>query len=93
MSTQPQPAPVLAWHKEAAKEIHAAQYATDNFDLAAIIAAHDPHAETVRLLEKLQDLLNAMPNSKTGIDCDIWKLWTDACNLVRDHLANLKGTP
>jgi len=59
---------------------------------AKVHQLHAQHAETVRLLEKLQDLLNAMPDSRTGTDCDIWKLWTDACNLVRDHLANLKGT-
>lgn len=84
-------APVLAWHREAAKEIHAAQYATDNFDFAAIIAAHDQHAETVRLLEAV---LNVAENcDETGYADGVGFVNLDKLhNEIRTHLAKLKGT-
>jgi len=47
--------------------------------IAAIIATHDPHAETVRLLEEVNNRLNYTINRKLHDE-------------VRIHLAKLKGT-
>lgn len=46
--------PILPWHREAANEIlwNAGRPANEN-DIATIIARHDPHAETLRLLEDM----------------------------------------
>ena len=51
MSTQPQPAPVLAWHREAAWKVNLIHTNGDWSDtenpgalIASVIAAHDPHA-------------------------------------------------
>lgn len=53
-------------------------------DAAAIIAAHDPHAETVRLLERtLRYIEHDHPN-------DVQTIFAQA---IRAHLAKLKGTP
>lgn len=101
MSTQPQPAPVLAWHREAANEVRETIdrlgrcYVTDE-GLSAIIAAHDPHAETVRLLEEAyQHVYNAAFEERRTIalvDSDKKSPISELANEIRDHLAKLKGT-
>ena len=57
--SEKQPA-ALPWHKNAGKEIGALYWAAqqdDDFpqdtEVVAIIASHDPHAETLRLLREM----------------------------------------
>lgn len=94
--TTEQPAPALAWHREAAEGItdcndftiqsYAAEtLAQTHYGLAAIIAAHDPHAETVRLLERLINQVEACEAF-----CNTFR--PDLRNEIRTHLAKLKGT-
>ena len=104
MSTQPQPAPVLAWHIETGREIDAL-YVKANmgrctewpaFDtIPPIIAAHDPHAETVRLLEEAGKRIGSMTpssNDEIHIPADCHPASRLLVQQIRAHLAKLKGT-
>lgn len=54
---------ILPWHREAAHRLHGHIYTAghaDRDDLAAIIARHDPHAETLRLLEDAKEYLHEL---------------------------------
>lgn len=74
---------VLPWHREAAKEINKALL-RQNPTVSAIIASHDPHAETLRLL---RDAYAAMV--RWGYP-DLGPL---LARDIRAHLAAMKGTP
>ena len=59
-STQPT---ILPWHREAAESINGllqtwGEDALSEDKYAAIIARHDPHAETLRLLEEIEESVN-----------------------------------
>lgn len=57
MTTQTQPAPVLAWHRIVgiyASDRCRAGLGASADDLASLVAYHDPHATTVRLLEDIE---------------------------------------
>jgi len=61
---QPEQPTVLPWHREAAKEIDDNPFTQEAAELAAIIARHDPHAATLRLLEELDaEIQGAMNNA------------------------------
>ena len=95
MSATDQPAPVLAWHREAAQlianEAVVGMTVKDFAELSArIIAAHDPHVETVRLLEEYYSHCEQRGlGSNTTPICETYR---DISKRVRTHLAKLKGT-
>jgi len=85
MPDQPQPAPVLAWHRELAEKIDiiVRQFCGHTGtlpDFTDLIAMHDPHAETVRLLEEA-----VLHVAYTGQARPLH-------DEIRTHLAKLKGT-
>ena len=90
---QPQPAPALAWHREAAICIMGLNYPPGDAvtNIAHIIAvhhwSHDPHAETVRLLEEA-----AQRVIEFGSSIEQEPIAERLAEQIRDHLAKLKGT-
>jgi hypothetical protein len=89
MSTMSTPT-VLPWHKEAAQKISAHHWKTGTMtvpEYAAIIAAHDPHEETVRLLEEACEAIHE-------IDDAFGEPLLDNISLrkaIRAHLTVIKG--
>ena len=97
--------PILPWHREAAKDCcrfgehwcngPGATLPDGTFgdNMAAIIAAHDPHAaqqeETVRLLSDLVELADAAMKAanRDGAESDR----TEELKEIRTHLAALRG--
>ncbi len=90
--------PVLSWHREAANDITPHAWDWDDVDIAAIIAAHDPHAAqqevaqheaTVRLLRE------ALPYIADAAFVQFTPGTKELRDEIRAHLAALreKGTP
>jgi len=82
---------VLAWHREAAQELFGDTFFTEA-EVATIIAAHDPHAETVRLLGEANLELKRLAwhhdiniSGYSGPD-------VNTITGIEAHLAKLKGT-
>jgi len=78
-----QPHPVLPWHREAAMIAACDRYPDtirEEKRIAKIIAKHDPHAETVRLLEQALEYVTLYAYDQSVAD------------KIRAHLAKLKGT-
>lgn len=91
--------PVLPWHREAAKAIHETPYDIEAIRLgdngesatATIIARHDPHAETLQLLDGIEnDANHGIPFYAYGDNeaaCDMAHRLESILSLVRAHLA------
>lgn len=86
------PHPILLWHREAAKEIDDNPFTQEAAELAAIIARHDQHQETLRLLERISSLLNEGHQAHMLAKQNYAAEFKDASELIRAHLAAMKGT-
>lgn len=94
---QTQPALVLAWHREAAEAVHDLEldaavngkfertHAEMIQDHSAIIARHDPHAETVRLLREA-----SIRVIEFGSSIEQEPIAERLASEIRVHLAKLK---
>lgn len=96
---------ILPWHREAAKEIaeHIESCVTlwpHQYSHAAIIARHDPHAETLRLLEEYVKALDAHEAAfdpelsecfSTAKQVEADESLTKAETAIRARLAAMKG--
>lgn len=87
MSTQTQPAPVLAWHRKASKAITDLYYEGGLVVPHDIIAAHDPHATTVRLLEDVAAVIAERTEGHTVVYSDRLR---PLLPRIRAHLAALQ---
>ena len=79
------PAKVLPWHREAAKAL-INNYRQD--PIHEVIAAHDPHQETVRLLREAIDQIESGEQDTFGLTA----FQENLCKEARAHLARVKGT-
>ena len=62
---QPNPQPtILRWHREAAQDIGNQLAQWGDTEIAAIIARHDPHRETLELLERAFEYVDEYAESK-----------------------------
>lgn len=93
---QPNPQPILPWHREAAAACFEKTSSPFVQDIITSIARHDPHATTLRLLDGIEnDANHGIPFYAYGDNeaaCDMAHRLESILSSVRAHLAAHRQT-